>query len=268
MTKQVVAEKNSLQLQRLYRWNIWFAIIYAFQGGFLWLVSTTHLFPVQLSYVTADPVASELAGKPIVGHAAQHLFDINMACLIAAFFFIAAIAHLAAATVFRTRYEADLAKGRNTIRWINYALSGGAMLVAMGLAVGVADLGSLKMIFAFGVIASALALVMEVINQNKKKVNWFPYGISCLAGVVPWGIYGLYLWGAAGYGDGGVPGFVCWMTGTVFALFVAMAAVMYLHYKQVGAWKDYLYTERMYMVISLGAKTALAWQLFAGLLRP
>ena len=33
-------------------------------------------------------------------------------------------------------------------------------------------------------------------------------------------------------------------------------------------WKDYLFGERMYIVLSLLAKTALAWQIWFGTLRP
>jgi hypothetical protein len=43
---------------------------------------------------------------------------------------------------------------------------------------------------------------------------------------------------------------------------------MYLQYKKVGRWKDYLFGERMYIVLSLVAKTVLAWQIFAGTLAP
>jgi hypothetical protein len=41
-----------------------------------------------------------------------------------------------------------------------------------------------------------------------------------------------------------------------------------LQYRQVGAWHSYLYGERAYIVLSLVAKSALAWQVFAGTLRP
>jgi hypothetical protein len=43
---------------------------------------------------------------------------------------------------------------------------------------------------------------------------------------------------------------------------------MILQYKKVGPWRDYLYGERFYVILSLVAKTALAWQVFAGTLRP
>jgi hypothetical protein len=43
---------------------------------------------------------------------------------------------------------------------------------------------------------------------------------------------------------------------------------MFLQYKKWGPWKNYLYGERVYIILSLVAKTALAWQVFAGTLRP
>jgi hypothetical protein len=43
---------------------------------------------------------------------------------------------------------------------------------------------------------------------------------------------------------------------------------MVLQYRRVGPWRDYLFGETAYMVLSLVAKSALAWQVFAGTLRP
>ncbi len=43
---------------------------------------------------------------------------------------------------------------------------------------------------------------------------------------------------------------------------------MVLQYRKSGRWVDYLYGEKVYMFLSLFAKTILAWQVFAGTLRP
>jgi hypothetical protein len=43
---------------------------------------------------------------------------------------------------------------------------------------------------------------------------------------------------------------------------------MVLQYKKVGPWKNYLYGELTYIILSLVAKSLLAWQVFAGTLRP
>jgi hypothetical protein len=54
----------------------------------------------------------------------------------------------------------------------------------------------------------------------------------------------------------------------MFIFFSSFAVNMYLQYKKKGAWANYLYGERAYMILSLVAKTVLAWQVFAGALRP
>jgi len=43
---------------------------------------------------------------------------------------------------------------------------------------------------------------------------------------------------------------------------------MVLQYRRVGRWRDYFHGERVYMLLSLVAKSALAWQVFAGTLQP
>ena len=43
---------------------------------------------------------------------------------------------------------------------------------------------------------------------------------------------------------------------------------MILQYKKVGKWKDYLYGEKVYIILSLVAKTLLAWLVFAVIMQP
>ena len=43
---------------------------------------------------------------------------------------------------------------------------------------------------------------------------------------------------------------------------------MILQYKKVGKWKDYLYGEKVYIILSLVAKTLLAWFVLAGIMQP
>jgi hypothetical protein len=41
---------------------------------------------------------------------------------------------------------------------------------------------------------------------------------------------------------------------------------MVLQYRQVGPWRSYIFGERSYIVVSLVAKSLLAWQVFANVL--
>jgi hypothetical protein len=49
---------------------------------------------------------------------------------------------------------------------------------------------------------------------------------------------------------------------------MVFAVNMVLQYKGVGRWKDYLYGERTYIVLSFVAKTLLAWLVFSGVFMP
>ena len=64
------------------------------------------------------------------------------------------------------------------------------------------------------------------------------------------------------------PAFVYAIYASIFAFFNVFAVNMVLQYRRVGRWREYLYGERVYMLLSLFAKSALAWRVFAGTLRP
>ena len=62
------------------------------------------------------------------------------------------------------------------------------------------------------------------------------------------------------------PVFVYGIFVSLFFFFNIFALNQWLQYKQVGRWSDYLVGERTYVTLSLVAKSALAWQVFAGTL--
>jgi hypothetical protein len=142
------------------------------------------------------------------------------------------------------------------------------MMVAIGLLSGVYDASTLLMLLALTAIMNVLGLVMELTNQGKKRPSWLAYWVGAAAGIVPWLVVAIYLIGANAYGGGHIPTFVYWIYGSIFVSFSCFAANMWLQYRKRGKWANYLYGERVYMILSLVAKTALAWQVFAGTLRP
>jgi hypothetical protein len=64
----------------------------------------------------------------------------------------------------------------------------------------------------------------------------------------------------------GVPVFVYGIVVSLFLLFNCFALNQWLQYRGKGKFSDYLYGEKVYLVLSLVAKSALAWQIFAGTL--
>src|SRR5260370_409656 len=146
------------------------------------------------------------------------------------------------------------------------AASAGAMMVAIGLVVGVQDISALLMLFGLAAMMGLLCLVREMNHKTVGNINWLSYGVGCIAGALPWIVVLIYL--SAGSVSGSVPAFVYWIVGSMLVLAAAFAANVYLQYRKVGSWTNYLYSERVFMILSLVAKTALAWQIFAGSLRP
>jgi hypothetical protein len=124
------------------------------------------------------------------------------------------------------------------------------------------------MIFVLDAIMNLLGLAMEIVNQGQKKVDWFTFILGCLAGIVPWVVFAIYVYGAQQYGGGNIPTFVYWIYVSIFIFFNSFAINMVLQYKKIGPWQDYLYGEKVYIILSLVAKSLLAWQVFAGTLRP
>ena len=55
---------------------------------------------------------------------------------------------------------------------------------------------------------------------------------------------------------------------TLFLFFNSFALTQWLQYKRIGRWRNYLTGERTYILLSLLAKSALAWQVFGGTLVP
>ena len=109
-------------------------------------------------------------------------------------------------------------------------------------------------------------LLMESMNPDRDRVNWTPFWFGCVAGIVPWVIIGYQFLGADSRSPDGAPGFVYGIVISLFVLFNSFAVNMALQYRRIGPWRDYLFGERGYIVLSLVAKSALAWQVFANTL--
>jgi hypothetical protein len=171
------------------------------------------------------------------------------------------------ATVAYGWYVRNLSKGANYARWIEYAFSSSVMIVLIAMLSGMYDLSSLILIFVLNATMILFGWMMELHNQTTEKTNWTAFIFGCLAGIVPWVAIALFFFGAQGPNGGGPPGFVYGIMISLFVFFNVFAVNMVLQYKKVGRWRDYLYGEKVYILLSLVGKSLLAWQVFAGTLR-
>ncbi len=251
--------------ENLRKWNLSMAALHAAQALLMAVIAKWEVtYPINVSFLKFDFATKSL--QPAV----EQLWKIPLVLPIIIFLALSATFHLIIATIGNRRYNADLAKGINRFRWVEYSLSASTMIVAIALLTGVYDAASLLMMFSLVAIMNLCGLVMEIHNQTTKKTNWISYWLGCLAGLIPWVVIGIYFWASATYGpaDAKIPTFVYWIYVSIFAFFNCFAINMVLQYKKIGPWKDYLYGEKVYVILSLVAKSALAWQIFFGTLRP
>jgi hypothetical protein len=158
----------------------------------------------------------------------------------------------------------------NPYRWYEYALSSSIMIALISTFGGIWDFRSLTMILVLNAMMIIFGYLMEQINQKTEKTNWSAFILGCISGGLPWVVLYAYFIGAvtsAGAGRG-PPTFVYFILFTYFVLFMVFAVNMVLQYKGVGRWKDNLYGERTYIILSFVAKTLLAWLVFAGVFGP
>jgi hypothetical protein len=206
------------------------------------------------------------AGKLVTSY--DTIVNLRIGPMVAAFLLISAVAHFSiSAPGVYDWYARNLAKGINHARWMEYSLSASLMIVVIAMLVGIYDIASLILIFAVNATMILFGWLMEIHNQRTEKTDWMPYWFGVFAGAVPWVVIAIYLVGS-GNEAGGPPGFVYAIFFTIFLFFNSFAVNMVLQYKKVGRWRDYLYGERAYIILSLVAKSALAWQVFGGTLRP
>lgn len=249
-------------LAALRRFNLIMAAVHFAQAVAVLVLSRDFRLPLTASYLRFDPATTSL--EPAIATVAEA----SLAGFIVAFFLVSSMAHLFIATVYRRRYERDLLRGLNVARWVEYAISASVMIVAIAMLVGIYDIGALLMLFSLVALMNLLGLVMEVHNQTTPRTDWLSFWIGTLAGIVPWAVIAISFWASSTYGGGQIPAFVYWIYVSIFLFFSCFAVNMWLQYRRIGPWASYLYGERAYIVLSLVAKSALAWQVFAGTLRP
>jgi hypothetical protein len=246
----------------LRRFNLVMGFLHLAQGIFMIAISNATTFPVFTNFLKFDPNLRTLVPNP------QHVYDLRFGPAVAVFLLLSALAHIALSTFGYNWYVAKLKSGMNPARFYEYALSSSLMIVLIGMLVGVSDLGALILMFGVNAMMNLFGIVMELHNQNTKKTDWTAYIYGCLAGIFPWIVIFVYFYGSLGSSDAKPPAFVFAIVPTIFVFFSIFAVNMVLQYKKVGPWKDYLFGERMYIVLSLLAKSALAWQIWVGTLRP
>jgi hypothetical protein len=270
MAKTSVASKTKhpkIDFEGLNRWHSVFVVAYLVEAVALFIAATGKTFPVTLGFLSTDTLAPAVKGHTALAPATHHLFGMSMAWTLVILLLVSAAVHFLTASSLREFYEKNLAKRTNPVRWIGFGATSGLTLVAVGLLVGVQDLGTLLLIFTLGLAKGGLYTVAESYRQKSSSASMASFWIGTAATVIAWLVLGMYAIGAHLYGtaSNATLQIMCW---GVFALFVATAANFYMQLRATGKWADFIYGERVFAVTNFVAQSALVWLIFAGSLRP
>jgi hypothetical protein len=255
-------------LPTLKRFNLIMGAFHLVQGLIMLFLATSviqkiaEFQPAIVQYfLKFNPVTKSLES------ASKEIFTLPFGILVACFLLISAVAH-GLIVLMSEKYFQDLGKGINKFRWFEYALSSSIMIVLIATLFGIYDIASLTLIFIVNASMNLFGLVMEQLNSGteKTKVNWGPFIWGSIAGIAPWIAILLYMFGTGNFGQ--IPWFVWAIVGTYFVAFNTFPINMILQYKRIGKWANYYYGERTYIVLSLVAKSLLAWLVLFGAMQP
>ncbi|MGB3763107.1 MAG: heliorhodopsin HeR [Ornithinimicrobium sp.] len=259
--------------KRLRIFNLVMGVLHLASGSAMVALANDFALPVSTFALNGPP------GTPLSEGVTNSVFELPLGLATASFLFLSAFFHFLIASPWGfPRYVSELSRGRNRFRWVEYSLSSTLMIVLITLVFGITDIAAL---IGLGIANIAMILfgwLMEMANNGLmhakdeqptrgERAWWTPFWFGCIAGIGPWLAVAAYLFVNVGVEGGeGPPGFVYGIIVTIFLFFNSFALNQWLQYRQVGRWSNYLTGERTYIVLSLIAKSALAWQIFANTL--
>lgn len=268
--RQEIIAKSPISFGYLKKFNLGAGILHLIQGLLMLSLGTLitwdrdiYTFYLKFSITQGPPVVFDIVPNP------QVLFTIGyIGVIVASFPLLSALAHFLIAFPKNKGYNENLKKGLNPYRWFEYAFSSSIMIVLISTFVGVWDFWSLVMIFTLNAMMIMFGYYMEVINQKTEKTSWSAFLVGCISGGIPWIVLFAYFAAAITSTGTNPPTFVYLIFFIYFAVFNVFALNMVLQYKGIGRWKDYLYGERAYIILSFAAKTMLSWLVFIGIFAP
>ena len=244
------------RLRGLRRWNFGLAVVHLASAAVILFLTNDFAIPVLASYIDGAPGSAEGGGAEAL--VTSTLFNLTIGYVVGAFLLLAGIDHLLTATIGRGIYERDLGRGINRFRWAEYSLSSSLMVVVLAMYWGITTINALVVIVGANVAMILFGYLQESMNPpGRTTTTMVPFWFGCLVGITPWIAMAINI---PFYSDAPEYIFVILVVQGVF--FFCFGLTQWLQYKEVGPWKNYAFGEKTYLVLSLAAKSLLAWQVF------
>jgi len=149
---------------------------------------------------------------------------------------------------------------------MEYALSASFMHIEIGMLSGIMDIHLLWCIFGLTMTTMLFGSMQEMMNWQLQgepdKKTLIPFWFGCIPHAFNWLVLLCYFF--VGVSRGTPPAFIWAIIFILFFLDATFAVNMWLQQKEIWKWKDYLYGEYVFCILSLLAKALLAWLNFGG----
>jgi len=240
------------RLAGLRSWNLGLTVLHLVQAVVVVALASGFAITVTSSFPEGPPGTAAAAPEA--------LFDVPIGWAVAAFLALAAVDHLLTATVARAVYERDLQRGINRFRWVEYSVSATLMIILIGFYSGTTSINTVVAVAGANVAMILFGWLQELMNPpGRTTTTMLPFWFGTLVGLAPWVSIAVNIIGSTT-----VPGFVYGIVVAQAVFFFSFGLNQWLQYRRIGAWADYAHGEKTYLVLSLVAKSVLAWQIFGG----
>jgi hypothetical protein len=285
------------QYASLRRFNLFMGFLHLIQSILMFVLSKESLVDIKLWLPVIDAQQRTANLQP------EKWYSVNLGYTISSFLLISAIAHFV--TILPNVYEwylKNLKLKVNLIRWFEYAISSSVMVYVIAILCGIQDGFLLFMLVVANASMNLFGAAMEMHNSALRQLsalkltgqsdvtkvemdfdddktfrpNWSSFIFGSFAGLMPWVVMGVYFFVSLDrLGDvENLPqrakdalNTVRFIFPALFVFFNLFAINMVLQYKRVWKWKKYIFGEKTYIVLSLLAKSFLAWFIWGGTLR-
>ncbi|MGV8874756.1 MAG: heliorhodopsin HeR [Rhodococcus sp. (in: high G+C Gram-positive bacteria)] len=239
------------RLGNLRRWNVGLTVLHFGQAIVMLLLTNDFAIAVISSFPDGPPGTTGLTTST--------LFDVRIGWVIALFLGLAGLDHLLTATAARGVYERDLRGGINRFRWVEYSVSATLMVIVISLYWGINTINALMVIAGANAAMIFFGWLQERMNPpGRTSTTMLPFWFGCLVGITPWFAMAVNI---TLFSD--VPSAIYAILVVQGLFFFCFGLNQWLQYRGVGRWTDYAFGEKTYLVLSLLAKSLLAWQIFA-----
>lgn len=224
----------------------------------------------------------------------KHYWLVNLAVLLPIPAIISSVAHFMYATVLLDKYNVMIRAGFNWLRWIEYSLSAGFMIIIVALLCGVNDLFTLICFWVLNLLLQlggglaeigvsqskpgsmshgTMAVTHIQTNRNLQFISSVLLLLGVLQFLVTWVLIGVSFFSAVHESSQSrnIPDIVWAIVFVMFALFSSFAVLFYANWPRRPENKrfvqDFQKVEATYIVLSFVSKTVLQWMVVGGAMR-